>query len=293
MTATTASPEYIPARVVTLNVRYATKNPVPGEEPWSVRCPKVCAQLRFIAAGQSSVFFCLQEALYSQVSDIQAGLARLGSSWGYIGHGRDDGKKAGEFSPIFYRTDNWTCERNETRWLSTTPKVPSKSWDATLNRIVTLGFFRHKETGAPVAVMSTHLDHAGSDARHQSACSLRNLAQQWGAAQVPLFLGGDFNSTPDEAPYKTLTAPNLGMKDVSGLVKENLKYGNQEITYTTFGEPGERPKRIDYLFAHESCGVKYLGFAILPNRFDDNVYLTDHRPVIVDVEIPTRPGSSL
>ncbi|KAM7197304.1 Endonuclease/exonuclease/phosphatase [Naviculisporaceae sp. PSN 640] len=278
----------VPVRVVTYNVRYATSRPVKGEEPWSVRRSKLCAQMRFIAAGQSSVFFCLQEVLYEQLNDIQD---RLGPSWSHIGVGREDGDKAGEFSPIFFKVDNWTCERNKTYWLSPTPEKPSKGWDASLERIVTVGSFRHKKTGALVIVMATHFDHAGKLARENSSRLIVKLASEWKSgsseeAQAPLFLGGDFNSTPEEEAYKALVEPGTGMKDVSGLLPDDLKYGNPEITYTSFGEPNERPKRIDFLFVHESSNVKLLGFAILDNRHDDGVFLSDHRPVVLDLEIP-------
>lgn len=282
----------VPVRVVTYNIRYATKNPAPKEEPWSVRRSKLCAQMRFLAAGQSSVFFCLQEVLYEQLVDIQD---RLGPSWSHIGVGRQDGDKGGEFSPIFFRVDSWTCERNKTYWLSPTPDRPSKGWDAALERIVTVGSFRHHKTGNLAIVMATHFDHAGKQAREESARLIVRLASEWksgggGAeeAQAPLILGGDFNSTPADEAYKALTEEGTGMKDVSGLLPDDLKYGNPEITYTSFDQPNETPKAIDFLFVHESSTLKLLGFAILDNRHDDGVFLSDHRAVVLDLEIPAK-----
>ncbi|KAK3327957.1 Endonuclease/exonuclease/phosphatase [Cercophora scortea] len=282
------SPGSVSIRLVTLNVRYATKKPVPGEAPWSIRSPKLCAQLKFITSGHSSAFVCLQEVLYSQLVDVQA---RLGPSWGYIGLGRDDGQRAGEFSPIFFRVDEWVCQRNKTYWLSKTPDVPSVGWDAALKRVCTVGSFRHKKTGTDLVIMSTHFDHRGETAREESAKLLIQLARTWAghsgqAAQIPLFLGGDFNSTPDGRAYKALTSTNSPMQDMSKLLSDDLKYGNQDITYTSFGEADEEPKRIDFLFAWEPSGLSISGFGILSNRFDDQVYLSDHRPVVADVEIP-------
>jgi len=40
-----------------------------------------------------------QEALYNQIQDLERSFR---SNWGWIGVGRDDGKKQGEFVPIFY-----------------------------------------------------------------------------------------------------------------------------------------------------------------------------------------------
>ncbi|KAK3939582.1 Endonuclease/exonuclease/phosphatase [Diplogelasinospora grovesii] len=284
----TAPSHPIAVRLVTLNIRYATKNPVSGEQPWSIRCPKLCAQLRFITSGHSSVFICIQEALHSQLMDIQAS---LGSSWSYVGQGRDDGKTSGEFSPIFFRVDSWECQRNKTYWLSQTPEMPSRGWDAALNRIVTMGSFRHNETGIVIIAMSTHLDHRGVVAREESANLLLRLAGEWssvggGQVRLPVFLGGDFNSTPNDKAYKNLTSPGSGMRDISDLVPDGLKYGNRQITYTSFGEPNEKPSRIDFLFVQEPRDLEFPTFGILPNRFDDNIYLSDHRPVVADMKIP-------
>ena len=131
-------PSALPLRVITFNIRYATTTPVTGEQPWSVRCPKLCRQLIFNTAGQDSPFICLQEALHSQ------------------------DPMDGEFSPVFYKSDTWECIQNETKWLSETPDKPSRGWDAALNRIVTMGLFRHRGTGSTVVVMSTHVSSSSS-----------------------------------------------------------------------------------------------------------------------------------
>ena len=54
------------------------------------------------------------------------------------GAGRDDGAKAGEMNPVFYKKDKFDLVRTITFWLSDTPEVPgSKGWGASLPRIVT------------------------------------------------------------------------------------------------------------------------------------------------------------
>ncbi|KAL2169597.1 hypothetical protein VTG60DRAFT_5909 [Thermothelomyces hinnuleus] len=289
-----AHPASLLVRLITFNVRYATEHPSPNEEPWSVRCPRLCAQLKFIVSGHDSAFICLQEVLHSQLTDIQA---RLGSSWGHIGRGREDGNEEGEYSPIFFRADHWECERSSTYWLSPTPEVPSKGWDAALERIVTMGYFRHKGTGAAVVVMSTHLDHRGEVAREQSARLLLEFARTWPTerapgASPPVLLGGDFNSTPTDRAYKVLTEPGSGVRDISGLVPEEAMYGNREITFTSFGDTNEEPKRIDFLFASDAGNLGFVTFAILPNKFDDGIYLSDHRPVVSDIRIPVQVAAA-
>ncbi|PNY29839.1 Uncharacterized protein TCAP_00247 [Tolypocladium capitatum] len=275
----------MPLRLISFNIRYATRRPVRGEQPWNVRCPKLGAQLRFVTTGHRSPFVCLQEALYSQVNDVQA---QLGPSWAHIGRGRGDGETDGEFSPVFYRADVWKCVRSETRWLSPTPEKPSRGWDADLNRIVTMGEFSHRATDARVVVMSTHLDHKGVVARNNSAKLLLAFAEEWssgkGTEASAVLIGGDFNSTPDEEAYRTITAPGSGMSDIADLVPESSKYGNH-LTYTGFGDPDESPGRIDFLFIREPRTAKIETFGVLANSFDDQLRLSDHRAVVADLDI--------
>lgn len=275
----------MPLRVITYNVRYATGSPALGERPWDVRCPKLCTQLNFITAGHESPFICLQECLYPQIKDIQA---NLGASWSHVGRGRGEGERDGEFSPIFYRSEVWACERSETKWLSKTPEKPSRGWDAVLNRIVTMGEFTHKLTGTRVIVMSTHFDHLGVKAREHSAKLLIQFAKDWKNEKATepsvVLVGGDFNSEPSDGAYKAMTAPDSGMSDIQDLVPEGKHYGNH-VTYTSFGEAREVPKRIDFLFIQEPRTAQINTFGVLANSFDDLIRVSDHRPVVSDMDI--------
>ncbi|KAF6806996.1 endonuclease exonuclease phosphatase family protein [Colletotrichum musicola] len=266
------SEETLPLRLITLNVRYAIKKTLlPNEHPWAVRCPRLAAQLRVATAGQQNTFICIQEAQHQQLLDLQT---ELGPQWAHIGRGRADGELDGEFSPVFYRGDHWDLQRTQTYWLSPTPNTPSSA---------------HKTSGERVVVMSTHLDHRSSEARAESAKLLLRLARQWqeeASAEhgyVPVFLGGDFNSGPEDEPHRILTTGSDAMADIKDLVPESRRYGN-DITYTTFGEA--EPTIIDYLFVLDPRGISFLNFAVLCNRFDDAIYYSDHRTVLADMEIP-------
>ncbi|KAH6689393.1 endonuclease/exonuclease/phosphatase family protein [Verticillium dahliae] len=200
---------------------------LPVRVSWQVRCPKICTQLDFITRGHDSPFLCLQEVLYPQLLDIQAG---LGEGWGYVGIGRDDGDRLGELSPVFYRVDTWKCEVFKNYWLSETPDRPSKGWDAALPRIVTVGEFVHKRTGQRAVVMSTHFDHLGVVAREQSAKLILRIAAH-------------------------MVAKGSGMADAHALVPAEKRYGN-ELTYTSFDEPDQQAVRIDFIFVKVPSDVK-------------------------------------
>lgn len=286
--------EGILVRLITHNIRYATTSPFKGEEKWEVRCPRLCAQLHFNSCNQPGTFICLQEALNKQLNNILDSLnsnGDLGASWDYLGVGRDDGKKAGEYNPIFYRSDVWDLEKQQTLWLSETPLVPSRGWDAACNRLVTIGGFKHHQTKQRVVVMSTHLDHQGIEARRMSAKILLAAIDKFGEdlPQSLLLLAGDFNSTPDDDAYKIMTTDS-NMVDVSTAVSREKRYGN-ELTYTSFGYVDNTPSRIDYIFARRHKSARTSSYAVLANRFDDGVYISDHRACVADVWLAADEGS--
>jgi endonuclease/exonuclease/phosphatase family metal-dependent hydrolase len=275
-------------RIITYNIRYATTSPSSGEQPWTARRPKMYSQLNFETAGRPESVLCFQEVLHQQLQDLQAD---LGPTWAHIGVGRDDGKTAGEYSPMFYQPTTWTLQRNRTYWLSTTPDVPSKGWDAALPRIATVGQFRHASTGDLIVLMCTHFDNAGQIARENSARLLVNLAAQWeepgstdSAAKTPVFLAGDLNSEPSNAAYKTFVAAGA-LRDVKDLVPVKNRHGNTK-TYTAFTTSTSDDTQLDHIFVKDPTNITFLSYAVLPNRFDDDpVFISDHRAVVTDLQL--------
>lgn len=271
----------------------------------------------FPDAGEGSSASCSS----SSSATSHTGAPQSQSQWTYIGLGRDDGKSKGEFSPVFYNAAVWDCERSKTYWLSPTPEVVgSRGWDAVLPRIVTMGQFRHKELrDTRVVVLSTHFDHIGIKAREESARLILKLTDEWVGDIVlhdddnngggtgrgdhnnnnnavdgskkgrpPVFLGGDFNSKTSDKAYQTITAPGgQGMTDIATLIPAEKRYGH-DLTYSSFGEQGEEPKRIDFLFVRDPTDIKFLTYGVEANRFDDGVFLSDHRATVADMEIPVR-----
>lgn len=286
--AVLAAAESIDVRLSSYNIRYATDKPEPGEEYWPVRRPHLAAQLNYETAGRANALMCFQEVLFSQLQNIQTD---LGDAWSYVGIGRDDGLEAGEFSPIFYRPAAWQLLDNATYWLSETPDVVgSIGWDAMLPRIVTVAKFQHRATGEPFVYMCTHFDHLGQVARENSAELLVDLAERWATqnSDAPVFLGGDLNVRPDNPAYLTLASK---MNDVKYVVPKERHYGH-ESTYTGFTGDPARGTEIDHIFVRDPKGLDWVSFAVLDNRFEDGVFISDHRPVVVDIKIPVSSGEN-
>ncbi|KAI5294374.1 hypothetical protein KEM52_004155 [Ascosphaera acerosa] len=304
-------------RIVTWNIRYATTSPFQGEVPWSERSAGLLAQARFLTRYPADTFLVAQEVLHNQLTDIMAGLneaseadtstsatatatasAQSDDEWAYIGVGRDDGKQAGEYAPIFYRPASWELLEWKTVWLSETPDKPSRGWDGASTRILTFGLFRSRKSnpdvtpGKVVLAMTTHLDDQGSTARREGAkLILKTIADyrasgKYGSEIAAFFLAGDFNSRDDQEAYQVFSSDDSSLVDAHNLLPAQRRHGD-EITWTGFGHENEDSKRIDFAFLGPKAGLpwKILDYACLPCKFDNGVYLSDHRPVVVDAEL--------
>lgn len=294
-------------RVITHNIRYATSSPFKNERLWSERKQSILNELHYHTRHCPNSFICLQEVLHVQLVDLSSGLngRKNGTSpsertqWAYIGVGRDDGREAGEYSPIFYQPTVWQLRHWETVWLSETPSVPSKSWDSASIRILTIGVFSHLVSNKTILAMNTHLDNQGSHSRFKAAHIILGkiqeyLAGSYGSIISGFFLAGDLNSEETQEAYIELTAPNSPLIDTLKTVDPQERYGSFN-TFTGFGCEEERPMRLDYILfgpKEKQCGREdepgkpswaVEGHAVLPNRFDDGIFNSDHRAVVADV----------
>jgi endonuclease/exonuclease/phosphatase family metal-dependent hydrolase len=300
----------LPIRLLTHNIRYDKQKPLfPGESEWAIRCPRQVAEYRFNTAHAPAAFICLQEALHHQVTDILHGLnsgpaaEKVPSvTWEFVGEGRDDSSGGNEYNPILYQPAIWDLQQWRTRWLSKTPKVPGSKWPGIgLARIVTIAQFKHRASGFEVLVMCTHLDHTSAEARAGQAKLIAQFAAEFsrvnaapdeGSNELPVILAGDFNSEPHEAAYQHLTNESPFVDAWIHVPDGGYRYGNEE-TFTSF-RPIDRPTRIDFIFLRK-CPTKEAeeqrtelgrwkieGAAVLSNVFQDGIYLSDHRAVVVD-----------
>ncbi|KAF2195471.1 hypothetical protein K469DRAFT_722697 [Zopfia rhizophila CBS 207.26] len=240
----------IPIRLLSHNIRYATTSPFKGEKPWVDRRQLLLNELYFNTLYNPESFICLQEVLHQQLLDVMGGLNKTSNDWDYIGVGRDDGKQAGEYSPLIYRPAVWKLESWKTVWLSETPDKPSKGWDAASVRILTVGIFQHQQSKKKVVGMCTHLDDQGEKSRTESAKLILNTISNvtYGGNQdsLPVFLAGDLNSEPSGSAYQILTASSSSLQDINSLAP--VKYGHKN-SFTGFQD--------NYTLANPDTLTKY------------------------------------
>ncbi|RHZ79306.1 hypothetical protein Glove_149g44 [Diversispora epigaea] len=294
-------------RVATFNIRYDSMgggspalnvnetintNIFKGEAPWYVRRRKLAEAILFHKID----IIGLQEVLVNQVQDLKV---LLGEDWEWIGVGRDDGKDKGEFVPIFYRNKRVKLLESKNIWLSKTPDLPgSIGWDAILPRIVTQARFQDLLTNLKFWWFNTHFDNEGRIAREESArLIIKNSHHLLKSDSEILILTGDLNCEEKEEPYQLLT----GKKYIEKSLKTDELFcdSRYEITRphaTSFGysntftgfSPNVKPNRIDFILINDNVllknkSVKVLNHGVMPNRYDDELFISDHRPVIADL----------
>jgi endonuclease/exonuclease/phosphatase family metal-dependent hydrolase len=254
-------------RIITYNIRY--NNAGDGVNAWPNRSDQVAALLDFHQAE----IFGLQEALIGQIEDLQTKLPNMT----YVGVGRDDGKKAGEYSPLFYNSQKFKAIKKGWFWLSETPDQPGLGWDAACNRICTWLVLKENKSGGKFMVLNTHFDHIGNIARTESAKLILKKIKELNTDQLPVILMGDFNLTPDKDPIAVITSE---LKD-SRAITIKTPYG-PEGTFNAFKFDAPMKDRIDYVFVNDQVEVKR--YAVLTDSKDQR-YPSDHLPVFVNLEI--------
>ena len=257
--------------VLTYNIRFA--NPDDAPNTWANRKENVFSVIRQATPD----VFGLQEALKEQVADIEKAFPVFTR----IGVGRDDGKDAGEFSPVFYNSKKYILITSGTFWLSQTPSIAgSRGWDAACNRVVSWVQLKEKKSNALFFVFCTHFDHLGEIARRNSAKLLLHAIDSL-AGYKPTVVLGDFNVVPDSEPYKIITdfSNRSHLADARLICNDNK---GPEYTFTGFKVGGEQGGRIDYIFLKNN--VQVLTFNVNETNIG-GYYPSDHLPVSAKLKI--------
>ncbi|MCQ2378517.1 MAG: endonuclease/exonuclease/phosphatase family protein [Victivallaceae bacterium] len=248
----------------TFNVRVnVDKSP----NSWAERLPRCQALLKKIDAD----ILGLQEPKIEQVESLIRN-----SEYDFIGGGRDDFGRKGEFSCIFYRKSRFVCLQSGTFGLSGTPDIPGvRSWGSAFPRIATWGLFRDRKTGKEFVYYNTHLDHVSEAARCEGIKLLVAHARKH-ASDKPIMISGDFNSHPGSETYRTAQS----LLNDSASVSATPHTGSGKTFHGWGKSTVDQP--IDFIFVSSE-------FQVLSHRTDnttfDGFYASDHYPVVVEMTL--------
>ncbi|NUQ81002.1 MAG: endonuclease/exonuclease/phosphatase family protein [Bacteroidetes bacterium] len=239
---------------------------------WKYRKDEVA---RIIRSSGASVIG-TQEGFYHQLTDLTSRLP----SFGFVGKGRDDGKKGGEFCAILFDSMRVTVLQDSTFWLSQTPDKPVKGWDAAYLRVCTGALFRDQQSGKSFWVFNLHADNEGERAREEGSrlvlSAITSLTRS--NPDLPVIVMGDFNATD-----KALSVQLLQKRFIDARLATRKKPAGPEGTFNGFRFPFSGGPRIDYLFVPESATV--LDYLVDDHSVNQR-YPSDHFPVTVTLILP-------
>tara|TARA_X000001036_G_scaffold222805_1_gene208539 strand:- start:193 stop:1041 length:849 start_codon:yes stop_codon:yes gene_type:complete len=253
--------------IVTYNIKYDDRS---GQQnSWIMRKEGMIELINSISPDILGI----QEGLLHQVDYLDTNL----DNFRYVGVGRDDGYKKGEFCAIFFNKNKYRLINSSTFWLSENPNKVSKGWDAALERICTYTQLETINGKNKIWIFNTHFDHVGKRAREQSAKLLIRKIRKINTDREPTLLMGDFNALADT---KVIEILNREFKDAMEISAKGHK--GPLGTFNNFSPKQEITKRIDYIFTY---GMKILFHEHVNKKLDNGNHISDHLPVVTKMKI--------
>lgn len=255
-------------KVMTYNIRCGYCEDSSNVNNWSKRKYFVA----YVIKNHNPDLIGLQEAEMFQIKE----LIEMLDEYDWYGVSREDGKEGGESTAILYRTKRFKLEEKRTIWLSETPELVSKGWDAAFKRTVTIAKLKDLKSKKELYYLNTHLDHIGETARSESSRLIVKEIDKY-SKDYPIILSGDFNYTSTAEGYKIITSKLSDSKYIS---KAESIGGN--ITFNGFGNDIKPDNKIDFVFVNER--VEVLNHIIDTTTFN-GLYPSDHYPVNVETTL--------
>ena len=235
------------------NIRLVTKADYEHNDGWEQRRDILCDLIRF----QNFDAFGAQEVTHPQLQDI---LQRL-PDYDYVGVGRDDGAKKGEYSPVFFNKKRFKKLENGTFWLSETPNEVSYGWDAVCRRVCSYVHLKDLETKQEFWFFNAHLDHVGTKARREGVKLIVAKIAELANNTDNVIVTGDFNVNQFSDAYETVIATGK-LVDSYSIAEAKFAPGG---TFNGWDASKFTISRIDHIFVGK--GTKVSRYGILTNHY--------------------------
>lgn len=260
-----------PLRVMSFNIRYGTAKD--GENAWPKRRELVFDLLR----EETPHVVGMQEAERFQLDELREALP----DYGEVGVGRDDGKTAGEYSPILYDKRRVEVLDQDTFWFAEEPAAPGTiAWGANLPRVCTWILARDKANGQEFYFYNMHWDHESQDSRQRSADLVLERIAEREKQDAPVVVTGDFNADEKNPAFVRLVSSKK-----QGLADSFRRLYPKETAVGTFHNfrGGDDGRKIDAVLVSPEWQVEK---AAIVRTQRDKRYPSDHYPVTATIELP-------
>lgn len=268
-------------KALTLNLRYENSEDRDSRS-WAQR---VIGVVRMLRVNEPDVFG-VQEGLHGQVADLRASLPE----YGFAGLGRNDGKREGEYTGIFFNSGRFEKDEEKSGmiWLSATPEIPgSKTWGNLITRIATWVRLVDRSSGQPLWAVNIHLDHLDQTSREKGVRLMVERLMKMNPNHEPVVWMGDFNAVEGNPALKFLREKKSAIPAVygfGGLVETfDALHAGEKIRGTLhfwMSDPN-RQLKVDHILI--SKGGEVLESGIVRSG---EPYVSDHFPVTARVRFP-------
>lgn len=242
---------------------------------FNLRIPVEADGVNYFPNRKERILACIREEApdiigFQEAGDDSRAFLRdsLSKDYAIVGCGRRKDYR-GESTPIAYRKDRLELVNLSTRFLSDTPNVPGSRYQNSdqsgCPRLFVDAELSAEGSETTFHFINTHLDHKGREARLLGMKQILSYAETCAGA---LILTGDMNAHPEEACIAA--AKEWGLSDTA-----------EQVTHTfhNFGKVSEC--RIDYIFTN----APFENGRCVADAPVDGVYISDHYPMVADVEI--------
>lgn len=230
-----------------------------GENSWDSRKAGALAMLDSIAPDLIG----MQEVKPSQKAFFDANL----KNYQALGIPRDNSGLWSEYNNIYYRSDKYTVLETNTFWLSETPDVMSKGWDAEYYRICTYGKFQINGTDKTFFLFNTHMPLTVEAEKNATTLLISKIKEIAGDNAI-VFVTGDFNMTPEDS----------NIISFAQYCNNTRTQFPNDINYyiPTFNHFGKTMSFIDYVWYRNSIPKSY---NVIHKSWAGIKYISDHYPI--------------
>lgn len=216
---------------------------------------------------------CFQEVS----SRIGAFLKKHLTDYQLVGHGRE-ADYSGEGMLVAVRNQTVEVLSTETVWLSPTPTVAGSRHEGqnVCPRTYNYVLVKEKASGKILRIYNTHYDYEKEEIRILEAKQLtERIAADSKTLPFPVVLTGDLNAEPTDESALLTAKTEPALTDLAAGVGR---------TFHGFGQYDGPVCKIDYLFASPDLAAT-AAKPVLWQDERDGIYLSDHYPVMVELEL--------
>ena len=190
------------------------------------------------------------------------------SQYKWVGVGREDGKKVGEYTSIMYNSKKVSLSKSGTFWLSETPDKASAGWGADHACSAVWAIVKEKKSGASFFLVNTHIDVDDPEYRAKAIEVILQKIEALNTSNLPVALLGGFNMEDN----------NPALEPVKAVMQNARAVAFQSDDVRTYHTYGKVSQKIDHIFIQNfsSC----LEFKTVTDRYADRAYVSDHNPIM-------------